>query len=74
MQSPRASDSVALPETAENLRTLSAHDKRRVCVAAICSPGVVEKYLRGGTLRSTSIERVERALRNLSLEHVLAPR
>lgn len=42
--------------------TLAQHELRRVAVAANCDPRSVVRYLRGGSMVSTSIARIERAL------------
>lgn len=53
---------------------LSPHDRRRIAVTASCDPSCVVQYVLGKSMRSTTISRIEKALRNLDLEHVIALR
>ena len=51
--------------------SLSPHDCRRIAVAASCDPHCVAQYVKGAPLRSTTIDRIERALRNLKFDHLV---
>lgn len=53
---------------------LSPHERRRIAVAASCAEDTILNYLRGRSLRSTTIDRIEKALRNANLERVIASR
>lgn len=46
-------------------RKLTAHEVRAVAVRAVCSIPTVKKWLAGGELRSTCLERIEKAARVL---------
>lgn len=50
--------------------TLSAHDVRRVSVAAEADPETIRRYLEGRARPLTSL-RIERALLALGLAHVI---
>lgn len=53
---------------------LSAHDRRRIAVRAVCDPKCVNRYVAGGPLRATTIERIESALRVLGMESLIGAR
>ena len=53
---------------------LSPTDRRRIAVAAGCHPECVVRYLRGIVVRSTTRERIERALRNADLSSLIDAR
>lgn len=53
---------------------LSPTDRRRIAVAAGCHPECVVRYLRGIVVRSTTRERIERALRNADLSNLIDTR
>jgi hypothetical protein len=56
-------------------QNVSAQDRRRIAVAAGCDPGCVVRYLDGAsTLQSTTIDRIETALRNKGFESLVRPR
>jgi hypothetical protein len=46
---------------------LTAHDRRRVAVAAAVDPRTVDRYLRGESTASTCAARIRDALRRLGL-------
>lgn len=50
-----------------DMRSLSAHDLRRVAVAAECDPRSVQAYLEGRPVRSTTEARIRRALEGLHI-------
>lgn len=53
---------------------LTAHDERRVAVAAGCDPRTVRAYLRGDPTRSTTAARIADALRELGFHVTPAAR
>ena len=55
---------------------MSAHDRRRIAVAAAVDPRTVDRYLRGQKVASTCTARIRQALRQLGLaeEERHAPR
>ena len=52
---------------------LTPYQRRAVAVAAVCHERTVRSWERG-TARSTTVARVERAIRDLGLHHVLKGR
>jgi hypothetical protein len=55
--------------------SITPMDRRRVAVTAQCDPGCVTRYLQGSTsLRSTTIDRIERALHIHKLEGAITAR
>jgi hypothetical protein len=62
------------PPAAPFPSALSPHDRRRIAVSASCHPECVEKYLDGRALRSTTIDRIEKALRNHNFERLIDAR
>lgn len=65
----------ALADGSTNARPeLSPHDRRRIAVAATCDPHCVSQYVLGKPMRSTTISRIERALRTLDFEHLQVAR
>ncbi|MGH8749677.1 MAG: hypothetical protein ACREU5_11295 [Burkholderiales bacterium] len=52
--------------------TLTPHDRRRIAVSAGCDPSCVVRYIAGQPVRSTTSERIEKAIRNLNLDEVIA--
>lgn len=55
-------------------RTLGHREQLAVAVAAGCAMRSIAAYLRGDRMRSTTLLRVENALRSLGYEHLLRPR
>lgn len=47
------------------VHNLSAHDRLRLAAEAAVCPATIRKFFSGGTIRSTSKARIERALRAL---------
>jgi len=58
----------------ERPTTISAHERRRIAVAAACDPGCVTRYLLGESMRSTTIDRIESAMRRFNLDALIALR
>lgn len=52
------------------VQRLTAHDERRIAVAACVDPRTVRQYLRGNAKSTTSV-RIEAALRELGLEALI---
>jgi hypothetical protein len=58
----------------ERPTTISAHERRRIAVAAACDPGCVTRYLLGESMRSTTIDRIESAMRRFDLGSLISAR
>jgi hypothetical protein len=57
----------------QSRRPLSAHERRRIAVAAVVDPRTVDRYLRGLPVASTCGARIQEALRRLGLDTPEAP-
>ena len=53
---------------------MTPQDVRRIAVKAACDPYCVAKYVTGLALRSTTIDRIETALRNSGMEQLIGAR
>lgn len=69
MSASSMQDAVILPTVARLARyrprmtpTISAHDVRRIAVAAMTDPRTIQRYLKGEPIRSTSKARIEASL------------
>lgn len=51
--------------------SVSRHDLRRIAVAASCDPRAVVRYLRDEPIHSTTLPRIESALRSCDLSHLI---
>jgi hypothetical protein len=54
-------------------RTITAHEGRRIAVAACVDPRTIQQYL-AGKAKSTTAERIEQALRQLGRLDLIRPR
>jgi hypothetical protein len=70
-QPPPAPSALPLPSPVPRLNPA---DRIRVAVQAGCHPDSVERYLAGSAMQSTTIGRIERALRNLDLASIIDAR
>ena len=46
-------------------KRLSPHDRLRLAVAAECDPRTIDNWCKGKTIRPTTLQRIERAVREL---------
>lgn len=76
----RVHDAVILPMVATFARyrprmttNVSAHDVRRIAVAAMTDPRTIQRYLKGEPIRSTSKARIDAAVLTLGIPAPSAP-